>query len=96
MMLFEWDDAKAEANLKKHGVSFPDATLVFDDPGLQVTVDQVVDGEQRWQATGSARGEAVLLVVHTVIGNDEDERIRIISARRATRREIRRYQGTLS
>jgi hypothetical protein len=90
MMLFEWDDAKAEANLKKHGVSFPDATLVFDDPGLQV------DGEQRWQATGSARGEAVLLVVHTVIGNDEDERIRIISARRATRREIRRYQGTLS
>lgn len=94
MMLFEWDDAKAQANLKKHGISFEAATLAFDDPNLVMIKDRVAGGEQRWQAIGSARGEAILLVVHTMNDHDEDENIRIISARRATRHEARLYQST--
>jgi uncharacterized DUF497 family protein len=96
MMLFDWDDAKAEANLKKHGISFWNARYVFDDPHLVLIQDRVVALEKRWQAIGSPEGESILLVVHTVNENDDDqnERIRIISARRATPREIRLYQRT--
>jgi uncharacterized DUF497 family protein len=68
MTLFEWNDTKARANLRKHGISFEIATLVFDDPDLIMMKDRVVDGEQRWQALGSARGEAILLVVHCAYG----------------------------
>lgn len=94
MVSFEWDAAKAKANLKKHGVSFELARSVFEDPCTSLIRDRVVDGEQRWQAIGSAEGRIVLIVVHTVIeDDDEDETIRIISAREATRREKRLYQG---
>ncbi len=94
MVSFEWDAAKAKANLKKHGVSFELARSVFEDTCLSLVRERVVDGEQRWQAVGSAEGKIVLIVVHTVIDNDdEDETIRIISARSATRREKRFYQG---
>jgi uncharacterized DUF497 family protein len=93
-MMFEWDDVKARANLRKHGISFETASLAFEDSNLIVIKDRVVAGEQRWHAIGSARGEAILLVVHTVNDNDEDEIIRIIAARRATRHESRTYQDT--
>jgi len=93
-MLFEWNDVKARANLKKRGIRFEIATLAFDDPSLILMKDRVVDGEQRWRAIGSAGGEAILLVVHTVNDHDEDEIIHIISARRATRHETRIYQST--
>jgi len=85
---------KHKDNLRKHGISFESATLAFDDPNLVMIKDQVIDGEQRWQAIGGARGEAILLVVHTVNEYDEDEIIRIISARPATRHEARLYQST--
>jgi uncharacterized DUF497 family protein len=52
----------------------------------------VVDGEQRWQAIGSAEGRILLLVAHTVNENDENETIRIISARKATHQETRIYE----
>lgn len=94
MMLFEWNERKAKVNLRKHGISFETATLIFDDPNLVMIKDRVVDGEQRWQALGSARGEAIFLVVHTVNDYDEDEIIRVISARPATRHESRLYQST--
>ena len=45
MTLFEWNDAKARANLRKHGISFETATLAFDDPNLVMIKDRVVDGE---------------------------------------------------
>lgn len=63
---------------------------------LVLIKDRVAGGEQRWQAIGGARGAAILLVVHTVSDHDkdEDEIIRIISARRATRHEARLYQST--
>jgi uncharacterized DUF497 family protein len=64
MILFEWDDAKAAANLKKHGVSFELARYVFNDAHLLLLPDRVVEGEQRWQAIGSAEGRILLLVAH--------------------------------
>lgn len=90
---FEWDSAKARANLRKHGVSFDDAILVFADPFALMVQDRVEGAELRWQTLGSAGGYLVLLVAHTV-GRDEDgtEVFRIISARAADRKERKRYE----
>ena len=92
-MLFEWNDAKANANLRKHGVSFELARSVFNDPCLILRQDLAVDGEQRWQAIGSAEGRILLLVVHTVNDNGKSETIRIISTREATRLETSIYKA---
>ena len=86
-MAYEWDDAKAAANLAKHGVSFAYATRVFDDP-YRIELENASEGyeEPRYQALGMVEGR-ILFVVFTYRGNN----IRIISARRATRRERRQY-----
>ena len=63
---------------------------VFDDPFQVTAQDREVDGEQRWQTIGIVNGVHLLLVAHTVEDEDE-ERIRILSARRATRQERRVY-----
>ncbi|KQQ23123.1 hypothetical protein ASF53_23240 [Methylobacterium sp. Leaf123] len=93
---FEWDAAKAAANLRKHGIRFESAVRVFADPFLIVSPERVEDGEIRWQALGSIGGFEVLLIAHTIRESDEDgeeiEIIRIISARRADRAERRRYE----
>ena len=92
-MRFVWDLAKAESNHRKHGVRFEDAVQVFFDP-LHLTVqDRVEGGEYRWQTIGQVGGAAVLLVAHTVTedGPEPVEVIRIISARRATPQERKRY-----
>jgi uncharacterized protein len=82
---FTWDERKNRANRKKHRISFETATLVFDDPFHISVQDREVDGEARWQTIGMVNGVHVLLVAHTV---DEDAGlIRILSARKATRRE---------
>jgi uncharacterized protein len=91
MVRFEWDEAKAKANERKHGVSFEDAMLVFADPYALVEQDRAVDGEVRWQTLGLVGGIVLLLVAHTVRDEQEDEIIRIISARRAVRKERKRY-----
>ena len=91
-MRFEWDLRKAEANVRKHGVSFELARQVFVDP-LQVSEqDRVEGGEYRWQTIGEVNGTTLLLVGHAVQEDEEGEIIRIISARRATRSERRRYE----
>ena len=90
---FVWDPAKAESNHRKHGVRFEDAVRVFFDP-LHLTVQDRVEGrEYRWQTIGQVAGAAVLLVAHTVTedGPEPVETIRIISARRATPQERKRY-----
>jgi uncharacterized DUF497 family protein len=90
---YEWDPAKAEANLGKHKISFETATKVFDDPNFLLIEDRTDEtGEQRWNAIGTAEGIALLIVVH-VYREDENAQqiIRIISARRADPRERRRY-----
>jgi uncharacterized protein len=91
MVRFEWDEAKAKANERKHGVRFEDAMLVFADPYALVDHDRVEGGELRWQTLGLVGGIVLLLVAHTVRNEEEDEIIRIISARRAVRKERKRY-----
>ena len=91
MILFEWDEAKAESNRRKHGVSFDLAVQVFDDPNILAEQDRIVDGEPRWRSIGMAAGIAVLVVGHTVREPGEDEIIRIITARKATRKEREHY-----
>jgi uncharacterized DUF497 family protein len=91
MVLFEWDEAKARSNQRKHGVNFEDAILAFADPFALVEQDRIEDGEFRWQTLGLAGGIVLLLVAHTVSSDADDEIIRIISARRATRKEGQRY-----
>jgi uncharacterized DUF497 family protein len=82
---FEWDPAKAEANIRKHGVSFTTAVLVFADPMVRITEDDRFDyGEIREGAV-----EADVLVV--VYVERVENLIRIISARHATPQERRRY-----
>lgn len=90
---FEWDSAKSQSNLRKHGVSFDDAILAFADPFALMVQDRIEGAEARWQTLGSVGGFLVLLVAHT-IGRDEDgsERVRIISARAADRKERKRYE----
>ena len=88
-MKFEWDTDKAIANLKRHKVSFQEASTVFGDT-LSITIvdpDHSV-GEQRYIIIGSSYMERILMVSHT----DRGERIRIISARELTRKERKAYE----
>jgi uncharacterized DUF497 family protein len=91
MVRFVWEETKARSNARKHGVRFEDAMLVFADPYALSEQDRLEGGELRWQTLGLAGGIVLLLVAHTVRSEQEDEIIRIISARRATRRERKRY-----
>ena len=81
---FEWHDAKAEANLQAHGVTFDLAQTVFQDPFAIERLDDRQDyGEERFVTVGMAEGNVVLFVAYTERGG----RMRIISARRATQNE---------
>ena len=91
-MRFEWDEAKNDANRRKHGLSFETACRVFEDPLVLSQPARVVEGEQRWQTMGEVAGVALVLVAHTIREGQDDEVIRIISARRATRHERKQYQ----
>lgn len=88
---FEWDLVKARANERKHGIAFATALRVFADPLVVIEQDRIEGGEYRWQAIGMV-GVSLLIVAHTVREGDDEEIIRIISARRAERREWRRYE----
>ena len=93
---FEWDAVKAVRNLRKHGISFETAIRAFADPFALTEQDRIEGGEQRWQTLGAVEQLCLLLVVHTIRDEDEDgqsvEIIRIISARRADRKERQRYE----
>jgi uncharacterized DUF497 family protein len=85
---FEWDDAKARSNERKHGVTFERATQAFADPFAVVTFDDRDDyDEERFTLLGIS-GEVLLFVAYTERG----ERVRIISARRATKHEQEIYE----
>jgi uncharacterized protein len=88
-MDFEWDDAKAESNDRKHGVSITEAMTVFADP-LSVTGydPRHADDEDRFLTMGTSVGGRLLVVSHT----DRGETVRVISARVATRRERKDYE----
>jgi len=74
---------------RKHGISFEDAARVFGDPLMLLLSDGETDGEERWRAFGQVGGVAVIMVTHTYRNHDDQEKIRIISARMATRHEGR-------
>jgi uncharacterized DUF497 family protein len=79
---FTWDERKKRGNQQKHGVSFETAIMVFDDPYHLTRQDREVAGEPRWQTIGMVKGVHMLLVAHTV--SEDEEAIRIFSARKAT------------
>ena len=78
------------------GITFEEAVNVFDDPYAVFGQDRTDDetGELRWQAIGLVEGMVLLLVAHAVREEGPDEVIRLISARRATRKERNRYEQT--
>ena len=88
--MFEWDKTKARQNASKHGVEFADTFGVFEDPNA-LTLDQIVTGEERHVTIGMDAFGRVLVVVYTWRGDI----IRIISARKATRSEVRQYENQL-
>jgi len=87
--LFEWDRHKAEANLRKHGISFEEAQTVFTDP-LSMTLPDPdhSEDEGRFIDIGMSDNHRVLVVVYTERG----QRIRLISARKATPVERKQYE----
>ena len=85
----EWDRRKAAANFLKHGVRFSEAVTVLSDD-LAVTVEDEDSDEQRFVTVGASDGGEILVVVYTW----REERVRLISARRATPKERRAYEGT--
>jgi hypothetical protein len=91
-MRIEWNSSKAATNIKKHRVSFEVAATVFDDPYAISIEDQGIFHEERWITIGMAADERTLIVIHTWQDRSESELIRIISARRATKREVTQYE----
>ena len=94
---FEWDEAKAAANLRKHGVPFDLASTVFKDPQLLTVADlEHSEHEERWFSVGRASDGAIISVVYVWWQPDAaTTKIRLISARNATHAETRSYQETL-
>ncbi len=88
---FEWDTNKAARNIAKHCVSFDEAKSVFNDPGFITVVDEEhsID-EERYLSIGLSESGRLVILAHT----DRGGRIRIISARKATKREAKFYENS--
>ena len=87
-MAIEWDSDKADSNLKKHGISFEEAATALLDPMALAQEDAASEGEPRWVLIGMSAQLRLLTVVYALRHQD---RVRIISARRATRKEAKHY-----
>jgi uncharacterized DUF497 family protein len=89
MLIFEWDFKKAKTNIEKHGVSFEEASTAFRDP-LSLTIDDPLHSrdEERLVLIGMSYNNHLLVIVHTERGDN----IRIISARKATKKERKYYE----
>lgn len=93
--MFEWDALKAATNAAKHGVSFDEAATVFADANAMDGQDlRHSKGETRFLRLGRSAPGRILMVAYTLRGPTYGETIRIISARRASRRERDAYAGT--
>lgn len=91
-MNFEWDDVKNQANIRKHGIDFQDAVDIFNHP-LLCRMDNRTDyGEERWVVIGRIHYITGVVVYTERVGDT----IRIISARKATKQEARRYEEAIS
>lgn len=92
-MRFEWDDNKNSTNTKKHGISFEEAVEIFDDPFHLSKLDMRFSYfEERWITIGQIKDKMVVVVVNLYFDTDDDEVIRIISARKATVNERNQYE----
>lgn len=89
--MFEWDEEKNQTNIEKHGVSFEQASRIFEGPTLTIVDDRFDYVEVREISIGLVDGVAYLTVVHT----DRDGNVRIISARPARRNERKRYDEAI-
>ena len=87
---FEWDDEKEKSNLKKHGVSFEEGATIFNDPRIATISDpDHSEDEERFVSIGISVIRRLLTVIHTY----RTERIRLISARKATKAEKKNYEN---
>ncbi len=91
-MRFEWDERKNRQNLRRHDVRFETAALVFDDPYAITQHDYAFEDEERWITVGAVGPGAILLVVHTYREKENEEIIRIVSARAAESHERKAYE----
>lgn len=89
-MQFKWDETKRQINLHKHGIDFADVVEVFGHPLFISRDDRDDYGEERWVGIGLMKNH-VIVVTYT---ETEIDTIRLISARKATRREVKRYEET--
>ena len=90
-LCFEWDEAKARSNIKKHAVSFEEAqTIFFDENALRFFDPDHSQDEDRFIMLGMSFKLRVLIVCHC--HRDSDAKIRIISARKATKHEAKNYK----
>jgi uncharacterized protein len=87
---FEWDNQKNEENIRKHGIDFTDVPEIFNGPMLIDLDDRVAYGEDGWIGIGLLR----TLVAVVIFTERVDDTIRIISARKATKYERKRYEQT--
>lgn len=93
-LVFEWDERKAQLNLKKHQISFEEAKSIFNDPLLLTYRDDLhSESEERHVSTGCSCRRQILLVVHTEQIMNNELLIRIISGRKATNRERANYEN---
>lgn len=88
--MFEWDKSKDKKNKSKHGIGFADTFAVFEDPNA-VTIENYERNEQRFVTIGMDAFGRIQVVVYTW----RDDKIRIISARKAVRNEVRQYEGEI-
>ena len=90
MLIFEWDKKKADQNIRKHGISLEEAATVFGDP-FSITIYDPLHSqdEDRSVILGTSNKNRVSVVIHT----DRQDRIRIISARKATKKERKQYES---
>ena len=91
---FEWDPKKAKANIRKHQTSFEQATTIFRDPNLlSIPDEEHSESEERWITMGVDETGILLVLIHTFERIRADSsRIRIISARKATKSETKNYE----
>lgn len=91
---FEWDPKKAASNLRKHGVSFIEASEVFSDPmAIKLFDIDHSEHEERWVTIGQVLSQKLVVAVHTWMEDEKNIYIRIISARKATANETKHYEG---
>ncbi len=94
MVKFEWDEEKNFINIKKHNISFEEAIFVFTDDNAIIMKDAEHSiNEERFITIGKIKGSYIIVVVYTdrTINKENEEIIRIISSRNATKKEIKQY-----